>query len=134
MPKKENKKPLFHEDVIKRRDQGDANETWMHLYKDDNKRFTMNEVNSFAKSFDKKVKDTKSDMRYMIKVLGVDGVFTLKALDGPYKELLEEDDYYVGRVKDKGKFTNEFLQIQLYVYESKPAVKKDYFPVKVKKQ
>ncbi len=134
MPKKaEVKKPLFHSNTIKTRDQVDSTETWMNLYKDGTNTFSMTEVNSFAESFAKKVRDSKKDMRYMIKVLGNDGVFTLKPLNGNYKPLIDEDEYYNGKVKDSIKFTNEFLQIQLYVLEGKKAMKKDYFNVKVKK-
>lgn len=126
MPKKaQPKKPLFHEKVIKTRDHFDSQETVLQLYKDPKEYFTLKEVNAFNKSFQKKVKDSKRDMRYMIKVMAPDGMKTLKGYYSGFQDLKDEDDYYEGKVKDATKFTNEFSQIVVYVLETKNNVKKD---------
>jgi hypothetical protein len=120
MPPKKNiekKNQKMKETILLKRNHGDSQETVIQLNLEDNKKFNISQINDFAKSFEAKLKASKRDMKYMIKAVAPDGMKTMKGYYTGYQELKDEENYYQGKVKDAGKFTDEFAQIVLYVLE-----------------
>jgi hypothetical protein len=72
----------------------------------------MNEVNDFARTFEKEMKVSKRDAIYMIKVMSPQGPFTPNGYYTNFKELVDEDDYFEGKVKIQQSLQMNFLKLQ----------------------
>jgi hypothetical protein len=100
--------------VTRRKDYIGSTERTIQFYKKSKKPISFNDIRNISNGI---LTKAPSGTKLRIRGLGIDRWHTLKAMDGDL-DILNEEEYYAGRVKNTGNFTN-FSQLEITILKEK---------------